>query len=817
MRPFSSGCPRFFPALLSLAFLILGLFASPRSAAQTQQPFLFASDISNGQIADIAVFVRNDRTGDLTEVAGSPFTAIHSYTCGMTIIDPLGRFGYGPCGLGTAMYSINATTGAVAEVSGSPFANSTGTNRGAVAAESTGQYVYVLKYSLSDIYPNTSTVVLDTFQVDATNEQLDAENSQSIGLDGTLVSVSASPRGYYLLVNQNQDSESPAALLYAFLFDPSSGQASALQQLSSVGDTAHAMLIDFAAKNLVISSGQTCGALWFLQLSPADGTIIDQNSGALPCERAVDSLLAFDPTSSFVYFQYAGGADTSLHIFSASTQTELASSPVPANLQTDIGGVPDPQAALSFLQGAPGGTGISVFGVDSTTGYPLAPSAFTNPLFAGRALVVGPATIDLNTQPVQAPAVSLTSTTLSFGSATIGQTSPSQNVTLTNTGNLTLSLTSIQVTGTNAADFTESDNCMSPPQLQPTKSCIITVTYHPSSTASGSATVLVADNASGSPQQIALSGTGTNPAPPPPAAPAVSLNPNQLSFPGTITEGTLSAAQNLMLTNSGNATLHIQTIVLSGSNSTDFTISSNNCVGALAANANCTVAITFSPLGPGVRNATLTITDDASNSPQSINILGNGGAAAQISAASSGSTAVSVTAGQSAQFTLQAVPGANFTGTLVFTCTGAPTAATCNAPASLNISNGAATTFTVTVTTSGSSSLIPFLSLPRGFNHRPHAYSLWLAFAIVLLAHLQLKDSRQIRRRCYAGITAILLVSLTLTGCGGSSAFPTPTTTPTNVVTPSGIYTITLTPTATASGTAKQFQLAPLSLTLTVN
>jgi hypothetical protein len=105
--------------------------------AQTQQPFLFASDAANGKVTDIAVFTRNDQTGDLTEVSGSPFTAIHSTSCVMNVIDPKGRFAYGPCGLGASMYTIDAT-GAAAEVAGSPFGASTDPQIGYVAAESTG-------------------------------------------------------------------------------------------------------------------------------------------------------------------------------------------------------------------------------------------------------------------------------------------------------------------------------------------------------------------------------------------------------------------------------------------------------------------------------------------------------------------------------------------------------------------------------------------------------------------------------------------------------------------------------------------------------
>jgi hypothetical protein len=195
-------CPHFCFALLAIE-----LTSSPCNA-QTQQPFLFASDVANGKFTDIAVFTRNDETGDLMEVSGSPFTAIHSTACMMNVIDPKGRFACGRCGLGVSMYTIDATTGAAAEVAGSPFSISADTDPqiGYVAAESTGQYVYVLKASLNEAYPTNSAVIFDTFQVEPASEQLAAQGSQSIPLARTLVSVAASQHGFYLLLNQTRAS-----------------------------------------------------------------------------------------------------------------------------------------------------------------------------------------------------------------------------------------------------------------------------------------------------------------------------------------------------------------------------------------------------------------------------------------------------------------------------------------------------------------------------------------------------------------------------------------------------------------------------------
>ena len=106
-----------------------------------------------------------------------------------------------------------------------------------------------------------------------------------------------------------------------------------------------------------------------------------------------------------------------------------------------------------------------------------------------------------------ATAVTVLPTSLSFSSQSVGTTSPPQNVQITNTGTQTLNITQIS-TGP-SKDFAETDTCGA---LQNTlavnQSCNISVTFSP--TASGSRTSLLAisDNATGSPQTVALSGIG---------------------------------------------------------------------------------------------------------------------------------------------------------------------------------------------------------------------------------------------------------------------------------------------------------------------
>jgi hypothetical protein len=61
--------------------------------------------------------------------------------------------------------------------------------------------------------------------------------------------------------------------------------------------------------------------------------------------------------------------------------------------------------------------------------------------------------------------------------------------------------------------------------------------------------------------------------------------------------------------------------------SAGFNIASNTCGASVAAGANCSVGVTFTPTATGAAAGTLTFTDSALNSPQAVSLSGTGGAA----------------------------------------------------------------------------------------------------------------------------------------------------------------------------------------------
>jgi len=202
------------------------------------------------------------------------------------------------------------------------------------------------------------------------------------------------------------------------------------------------------------------------------------------------------------------------------------------------------------------------------------------------------------------PLVSLSPGSLNFGNVNVGSVSSSQVVTVSNTGNATLNISSI----TTSSEFGLYNYC--PSTLSAGQKCTVSVAFSPTSTGTQTGLLSVADNAIGSPQTVSLTGVGT--------APQVSLSPTSLTF-GTQLLNTVSAPQPVTLTNTGTATLTISSMVTGSSFG-----QTNNCGGSVKAGASCIINVTFSPVGQGPRTGSVLIYDNAIGSPQSVSCTGTG-------------------------------------------------------------------------------------------------------------------------------------------------------------------------------------------------
>jgi hypothetical protein len=107
-----------------------------------------------------------------------------------------------------------------------------------------------------------------------------------------------------------------------------------------------------------------------------------------------------------------------------------------------------------------------------------------------------------------APIATLAPTSIAFPNEVIPASSAPVSVTLTNTGTATLAISSISITGNNPGDFSQTNNCAA--TLAISTSCTINVTFTPTAAGVRTANVAVADNAAGTPQLVALSGTSAN-------------------------------------------------------------------------------------------------------------------------------------------------------------------------------------------------------------------------------------------------------------------------------------------------------------------
>ena len=433
-------------------------------------------------------------------------------------------------------------------------------------------------------------------------------------------------------------------------------------------------------------------------------------------------------------------------------------------------------ASMSITSIAPT---TSEFSELNTCGAGLAPGAsctisvtFTPAASGPRAGVItvtdnapgSPQTVPLTGNGVLGPVVTLVPRSLTFTGQLVGSASAPQTVILTNTGSAALNITTISASG----DFAQTNTCGA--SVAPGIACIITVTFTPTAPGSRYGSVTLTDNAADSPQTIGLAGDGL-------PAPVVSLSAISLTFSSQAL-GTTSAPQAVTLSNTGTAALIITSIVVTG----DFA-QLNTCGASLAAEANCTISVTFTPTVAGSRTGSITINDNAAGSPQVVN-LGGSGADFAVSVTPTSGTVI---AGNSITYTLTVTPSFGFNANVTLGCAGAPRNATCSvSPASVTPDGTSPATATVTVTT-GQRSLVPGsgpnVNLPRLVTRVRPTWFLWLLLLLTLLTSQAMARQRRVLLR-FALVTGLVLLWAACGGGGSQVDVPNGT--------PAGNYTLTL-------------------------
>ena len=215
-------------------------------------------------------------------------------------------------------------------------------------------------------------------------------------------------------------------------------------------------------------------------------------------------------------------------------------------------------------------------------------------------------TVSILLQVPAVPAVSLSPTSLTFGTQLFGTSSNPQPVTLTNTGNAPLSISKVAT----SPNFSQTNNC--PRKIQPGGQCTANVVFTPHNVNTITGNITITDNAPNSPQTVPLTGIGT----------AVTLLPSSLNF-GDQQVGTTSQPQTVTLTNYAPKAVTILGGSFTGQNPQDFA-QTNTCGNSVPAGGNCTISITFTPKSKGSKTATFNVRDNAGASPQTVALSGTG-------------------------------------------------------------------------------------------------------------------------------------------------------------------------------------------------
>ncbi len=220
------------------------------------------------------------------------------------------------------------------------------------------------------------------------------------------------------------------------------------------------------------------------------------------------------------------------------------------------------------------------------------------------------ATATSTATPTATPTTSMTLTaSLAFGNVAVGQT-VTKNLTVTNTGATHPLLVSSATPSDSEYALSGTGTCGAIPiTLAPKTNCTLGVSFTPNAIGAHSASLIVSDNATTSPQHSTLTGTGLA---------DLTLSKSSLAY-GSVKFG-VSAVQSFSVTNH-----QTQPVTLgesfNGTNATDFSITGGTCTANLGALKVCSIIVTFKPGALGTESATLTISDSPDPmSPYSVSL-----------------------------------------------------------------------------------------------------------------------------------------------------------------------------------------------------
>ena len=213
------------------------------------------------------------------------------------------------------------------------------------------------------------------------------------------------------------------------------------------------------------------------------------------------------------------------------------------------------------------------------------------------------------------PEFDISDVTYNFQKIAINTDSNPYTFTISDIGNGTLKITSIVLSGRDALEF--SHTAVAPQSLRPTDTYSFDVTFSPVSVGQKEARITITHNAEGSPFVIDIYGEGYDP-----SYPNFALSATTFDF-GGIVIGKSSSPQKFTISNPGTANLTVSSILLSGTNSNEFAL---NAVFPLniSGGGSEDIEVTFNPVTIGTKSAAVTFVHNASTSPDTLTLAGEG-------------------------------------------------------------------------------------------------------------------------------------------------------------------------------------------------
>jgi hypothetical protein len=285
-------------------------------------------------------------------------------------------------------------------------------------------------------------------------------------------------------------------------------------------------------------------------------------------------------------------------------------------------------ATLSISNATISGTGFTMSGLTTplniaaggtssftVTFTPTGTTAVSGSVVLTSNAVGSPTTLSLTGTGAAAPAplISLTPSSVSFGTVVDGTTN-SQTITVKNTGNATLTVSTATPSGTG---YSVSGLTL-PLNLVAGASSTFNVNFAPTGTTTVNGSVSLGSNVATSPTAIPLTGTGVA------ATFVLGVSSNSVSF-GSVTDGS-TGTKTVTLSNTGNSNLTISNVAVTG---TDFGTSGVTPPVTMTPGQTVPLTLTFAPTGTTAASGTVTITSNATASPATIAVTGTGVAAAQ--------------------------------------------------------------------------------------------------------------------------------------------------------------------------------------------